>query len=111
MLIVVSPAKSLDYDSPLPTRKHSEPRLLDRSRELVGVMAQKSPAELKKMMSISESLAELNHERFQDWDTPFTPDNARPAVLAFIGDVYMGDRKSTRLNSSHSSVSRMPSSA
>ena len=90
MLIVVSPAKSLDYDSPLPTRKHSEPRLLDRSRELVGVMAQKSPAELKKMMSISESLAELNHERFQDWDTPFTPDNARPAVLAFSGDVYMG---------------------
>ena len=90
MLIVVSPAKSLDYDSPLPTRKHSEPRLLDRSRELVGVMAQKSPAELKKMMSISESLAELNHERFQDWDTPFTPDHARPAVLAFSGDVYMG---------------------
>ena len=90
MLIVVSPAKSLDYESKLPTRKHSEPRLLDRSRELVGVMAQKSPRELSKMMRISESLGELNHERFQDWELPFTTDNARPAVLAFSGDVYLG---------------------
>ena len=90
MLIVVSPAKSLDYESPLPTGKHSEPRLLDHSRELVGVMAGKSPAEIGKMMGISESLAELNHERFQDWETPFTPDNARPALLAFSGDVYLG---------------------
>ena len=90
MLIVVSPAKSLDYESRLPTKKHSEPRMLDRSRELVGVMAQKSPREISKMMSVSEALGELNHERFQDWETPFTPANARPAVLAFNGDVYMG---------------------
>ncbi|MEM7143333.1 MAG: peroxide stress protein YaaA [Actinomycetota bacterium] len=90
MLIVVSPAKSLDYESKLPTKKHSEPRMLDHSRELVGVMAKKSPREISKMMSVSESLGELNHERFQDWDTPFTPANARPAVLAFTGDVYMG---------------------
>ena len=90
MLIVVSPAKSLDYESKLPTRKHSEPRMLDRSRELVDVMAKKSPRDLSKMMKISESLGELNHERFLDWDTPFTPANARPAVLAFSGDVYMG---------------------
>ena len=90
MLIVVSPAKSLDYESKLPTKKRSEPRLLDHSRELVGVMAQKSPAEIGKMMSISQELAELNHERFQDWELPFTAANARPAVLAFAGDVYMG---------------------
>jgi cytoplasmic iron level regulating protein YaaA (DUF328/UPF0246 family) len=90
VLIVVSPAKSLDYESTLPTKKHSEPRLLDQSRELVDVMAKKSPRDLSKMMSISESLAELNHERFLDWETPFTPTNARPAVLAFSGDVYIG---------------------
>ena len=90
MLIVVSPAKSLDYESKLATKKRSEPRLLDRSRELVEVMAQKSPQQLSTLMSISSSLGELNHERFQDWGTPFTPENSRPAVLAFNGDVYMG---------------------
>lgn len=90
MLIVVSPAKSLDYESKLPTKKHSEPRMLDRSRELVDVMAKKSPGELSKMMGISAELGELNHERFLDWEIPFTPDNARPAVLAFNGDVYTG---------------------
>ena len=90
MLIVVSPAKSLDYESPLATKKYSEPMLLDRSEELVGIMAGKSPRELSKMMGISPSLAETNFERFQDWERPFTPANARPAVLAFQGDVYMG---------------------
>ena len=90
MLIVVSPAKSLDYESKLATKKRSEPRLLDRSRELVEVMAQKSPQQLSNLMSISSSLGELNHERFQDWETPFTSENSRPAVLAFNGDVYMG---------------------
>ena len=90
MLIVVSPAKALDFESPLPTSKHSQPVLIDRSEELVGLMARKSPDQLSKMMSISASLAELNHERFQDWTVPFTPDNARPAVLAFNGDTYTG---------------------
>lgn len=90
MLIVVSPAKSLDYESKLPTRKHSEPRLLEHSRQLVDVMATKSPSEISKMMSVSPALGELNHERFLDWETPFTTTNARPAVLAFSGDVYMG---------------------
>jgi cytoplasmic iron level regulating protein YaaA (DUF328/UPF0246 family) len=90
MLIVVSPAKALDFESPLPTSKHSQPLLIERSEELVGLMARKSPDQLSKMMSISPSLAELNHERFQDWTTPFTPDNARPAVLAFNGDTYTG---------------------
>lgn len=90
MLIVVSPAKSLDYESPLPTKKHSEPRMLDQAAELVDIMAGKTPAEIAKMMSISEGLAELNFERFQDWQAPFSPDNARPALLAFNGDVYLG---------------------
>ena len=95
MLIVVSPAKSLDYESKLPTKKHSEPRLLDRSRELVDVMATKSPNDISKMMSVSAELGELNHERFLDFETPFTPANARPAVLAFNGDVYIGMQAAT----------------
>lgn len=90
MLIVVSPAKALDFESPLPTKKQSQPEMLDRSEALVEIMAAKSPDDLSAMMSISPSLAELNHERFQDWTTPFTRDNARPAVLAFNGDTYTG---------------------
>jgi len=90
MLIVVSPAKALDFESPLPTEKQSQPEMLDRTEELVGIMARKSPDDLSSMMSISSNLAELNHERFQDWTTPFTADNARPAVLAFDGDTYTG---------------------
>ena len=86
----MSPAKSLDYESALATRKYSEPRLLDRASELVGVMAAKSPGEIQTLMSISPSLAELNFERFQDWQVPFTKKSARAAVLAFAGDVYMG---------------------
>ena len=64
--------------------------MLDRAAELVDVMATKSPADLRSMMSISNDLAELNVERFQDWTTPFDQSNARPAVLAFSGDVYLG---------------------
>lgn len=90
MLIVVSPAKALDFESPLPTSKHSQPLMLQQSEELAAIMARKSPNDLSKMMSISNKLAELNHERFQDWTTPFTTKNARPAVLAFDGDTYTG---------------------
>lgn len=90
MLIVVSPAKSLDYESKLATRKYTEPTMLERSAELVDVMRTKTPDELASMMSISPDLALLNHERFQDWEPPFTRKNARPAVLAFNGDTYLG---------------------
>lgn len=90
VLIVVSPAKSLDYESPLATKKSSEPRLLDESQMLVDVMVKKSPGDLAALMHISPSLAELNFDRFQDWQRPFTPASARPAVLAFNGDVYQG---------------------
>lgn len=90
VLVVVSPAKSLDYSSALPTRKHSQPRLLNEAESLAEVMAAKSPEEISAMMGISPELGELNFERFQDWEAPFTPDTARPALLAFSGDVYMG---------------------
>lgn len=87
---MLSPAKSLDYESPLATRKRSEPTLLDRSDELVKVMADKSPEEISSLMGISAQLGELNFERFQNWERPFTPKIARQAILAFAGDVYQG---------------------
>ncbi len=90
MLIVLSPAKSLDEESPLTTKKWSEPRLLDHSDELVEVLRDLTPPDLSALMSISPELAELNHERFQEYHRPFTPENARPAVLLFSGDVYQG---------------------
>lgn len=95
MLIVLSPAKSLDYESPLATDKVSEPTMLDHSAKLVEIMAGKSPNKLSKLMGISPQLAELNFERFQNWERPFTTETARQALLAFDGDVYMGlDAKS-----------------
>jgi cytoplasmic iron level regulating protein YaaA (DUF328/UPF0246 family) len=90
MLSVLSPAKSLDYESRLPTRKHSQPRMLDRSEELVDVMVTRSPDDLSSLMDISPDLAELNAKRYADFTTPFDRHNARPAVLAFDGDVYRG---------------------
>ena len=90
VLIVVSPAKSLDYESPLATRKYTEPQLLDRSEELIAIMAKKTPAQIEGLMSISPALAQLNHERYRDWERPFTRKNSRAAILAFNGDVYHG---------------------
>jgi cytoplasmic iron level regulating protein YaaA (DUF328/UPF0246 family) len=90
MLIVISPAKALDFESKLATDKFSEPAMLDRSSELVDVLAAQSPEQIGKLMSLSEALSELNFERFQDWQPPFTPQNARPAILAFNGDTYIG---------------------
>ena len=90
MLIVLSPAKSLDYESPLATDKQSQPTMLDQSAKLVEVMAKKSPRQLSNLMGISPQLAELNFDRFQNWELPFTPQTARQAILAFDGDVYQG---------------------
>ncbi|MEY2399485.1 MAG: uncharacterized protein QOJ00_2659 [Actinomycetota bacterium] len=90
MLILLSPAKSLDYESKLPTRKHTEPRLLQHAVELIDVMRQKSVDDIADLMSISMELADLNARRYAEFDTPFTPRNARPAVLAFDGDVARG---------------------
>ena len=90
MLIVVSPAKSLDYESPVPTTKDTQPQMLDRSAELINIMRTKSADEVARLMSISPALAQLNVDRYADWDPHFTKRNARPAVLAFNGDVYDG---------------------
>ncbi len=90
MLVLLSPAKSLDFESPLPTRKHTEPRLLERSAELIEVMREKSTSEIAALMHISDELAALNAQRYADFSPPFTMRNSRAAVLAFAGDVYQG---------------------
>lgn len=90
MLTVLSPAKSLDFETRPATRKFSEAALEADTDELIDVMRSKSPAELEKLMGISPALAELNHERFNDFERPFTMQTARAAILAFDGDVYRG---------------------
>jgi cytoplasmic iron level regulating protein YaaA (DUF328/UPF0246 family) len=90
MLIVVSPAKNLDFESTLPTAKFSQPELLDHCEELMRRCIKLTPADLSSLMHISDKLAGLNAARFGEWHLPFTPDNARPAALAFNGDVYTG---------------------
>lgn len=90
MLTLLSPAKSLDYESKLATRKHSEPRLLAESTALIEVMRTKSIADIAQLMRISDELAALNAQRYADFTPPFTLENARAAMLAFHGDVYLG---------------------
>lgn len=90
MITVVSPAKTLDYESELPTARFSQADFLEHSQTLIEEARLLSPDEIAKMMKISEKLSLLNHQRFADWSQPLTPENARPAVLAFKGDVYTG---------------------
>jgi cytoplasmic iron level regulating protein YaaA (DUF328/UPF0246 family) len=90
MKIVISPAKSLNFEKELPTAKHTESLFLKESRQVHKVLKEKSPEELSNLMSISDKLADLNWQRNQDWKTPFTAENARPAIYAFDGDVYTG---------------------
>jgi cytoplasmic iron level regulating protein YaaA (DUF328/UPF0246 family) len=90
MKIVISPAKSLDYETALPTSKYSQPQFLEQAEQLNAVLKKKKPKALSELMSISDKLADLNWERNQQFELPFTKDNARPAVYAFNGDVYQG---------------------
>lgn len=90
MLIVVSPAKSLDFASKARTRRFTEPEYLTESAELVGQLQQLSPEDFSELMHISSDLAELNHERYANWQTPFDLKNAKQALFAFKGDVYLG---------------------
>lgn len=90
MKIVISPAKSLDFESELPTKKYTQPEYIEQAEILNAVLQKKSPKQLSKLMSISAKLGELNWQRNQEWKTPLTPKNARPAIYAFNGDVYAG---------------------
>ena len=90
MLIVISPAKKLDYASSVNAPLTTQPELLDHAQELLHGLKALAPQDVSSLMSLSDKLGALNFERFQEWQTPFTDDNARPAVLAFKGDVYQG---------------------
>lgn len=90
MKIVVSPAKSLDYTSKVPTAKTSVPKFIDQAAKLNATLEKKSKKAIGDLMHISDALAGLNYQRYKDFTTPFTVENARPAVYAFNGDVYTG---------------------
>ena len=90
MLILISPAKTLDYQSPLATERYTQPALLAHSQQLIKTARTLSAPQIKKLMGISDKLADLNATRFHDWQPDFTPENARQALLAFKGDVYTG---------------------
>lgn len=90
MLVVVSPAKSLDFESQLSTQNFTQPQFLVHSQELIDQLQGLAPQDIASLMKLSDKLAQLNYERFQDFQQPFSPDNARQAVLAFTGDVYQG---------------------
>ncbi|GAB2945264.1 peroxide stress protein YaaA [Hafnia psychrotolerans] len=90
MLTIISPAKTLDYESPLVTERFTQPELLDKSSQLMNIARTLTPAQISSLMGISDKLALLNAERFNDWQPDFSPDNVRQAILAFKGDVYTG---------------------
>jgi cytoplasmic iron level regulating protein YaaA (DUF328/UPF0246 family) len=90
MLIVLSPAKTLDYETPPTTAAHTVPDFIPHSAQLVDILKRHSPAQIGELMSISDALATLNANRFAEWSTSFSFDNAKQAILAFNGDVYEG---------------------
>lgn len=90
MLIVISPAKTLDFETPAPSETFTQPQFLDHSQQLMARLRELDPIELGKLMAISDDLAALNHRRNMNWSPPFSRANAKQAVFAFRGDVYMG---------------------
>lgn len=88
MLAIVSPSKSLDFESELPTNLHTKPEFLEQSQQLIDLLRGYDVEGLRDLMGISEKLGTLNVERNHAFETPFTPQNARPAIFAFTGDVY-----------------------
>ncbi len=95
MILVISPAKALDYETPPTTATFTQPDFLDQSAELIDILREKSPAQIAELMSLSDQLSSLNVARYASWSRPFAPDSAKQALLAFDGDVYEGlDAKS-----------------
>jgi cytoplasmic iron level regulating protein YaaA (DUF328/UPF0246 family) len=90
MLVVISPAKNLDYDTPAVTKTFTQPEMLDDSQTLIKHCQTLSPAKIGSLMKISDKLAGLNADRYASWQTPFDNNNAKQALLAFNGDVYTG---------------------
>lgn len=90
MKIIISPAKSLDFDTIASTKEYTQPRFLEHSEKLNKKLKTISKNKLSELMSISDDLAALNYERNQEWNPPFTLDNAKQAVFAFTGEVFRG---------------------
>ena len=90
MLIVLSPAKTLDWTTPRKTKTHTTPRKLDQSSELIEILREYDTEALRSLMKVSEKIALLNIDRYQEFETPFNEENARQALLAFDGDSYTG---------------------
>jgi len=90
MLFLLSPAKTLDFESPLPAVQATAPQFVAQSVNLIDTLKKKTPKQIAALMDLSESLAHLNVQRYQTWSPQFSEDNARPALLAFNGDVYEG---------------------
>lgn len=90
MLIVISPAKSLDFDNPAPSIRTTKPRFLDQSQLIIEQIKKLAPQDIASLMKLSDKLALLNYERYQNFTLPFTKSNAKPAIFAFKGDVYQG---------------------
>jgi cytoplasmic iron level regulating protein YaaA (DUF328/UPF0246 family) len=90
MLIVISPAKTLDFESPAKTKSKTTPDFLDNSQQLIEALRELSPADISELMGVSDKIGNLNFDRFLNWHTPFDASNAKQAVLAFKGDVYTG---------------------
>lgn len=90
MLIVLSPAKTLDYETPLATETYTQPDFIKRSAELIKILRVLAPDQIAELMHISDPLAQLNVARYATWSSRFTTKNSRQAVLAFNGDVYDG---------------------
>ena len=90
MKIVISPAKSLDFETKLPANKTSKPFFLKEAKLINGILKKLKPSDLSEIMHISDNLAQLNWQRNKSFKTPFTSENARPAIYAFNGDVYLG---------------------
>lgn len=88
--MLLSPAKTFDLSTPVVPQQTTTPRLLDQSEMLVRAMRRYSVAGVRKLMKVSEDIATLNVTRFQEWETPFTSENSRPAISTFAGDVYRG---------------------
>jgi cytoplasmic iron level regulating protein YaaA (DUF328/UPF0246 family) len=90
MLMVISPAKTLDFETPPTTKRYTQPQFLNHSQELISQLRDLTPAQIGELMHLSDKLSGLNAARFGSWNPAFTPENAKQALLAFKGDVYTG---------------------
>jgi cytoplasmic iron level regulating protein YaaA (DUF328/UPF0246 family) len=95
MLVIVSPAKKLDFESSAPTDEFVGPKFINKSKKLITELKKRKPAEISKLMKLSEGLTELNVQRYKDFKTPFTIKNSKQAMFAFMGDTYVGLNAST----------------